>query len=242
MTVIRKIISGGETGAERAALDVAIELGIPHGGWVPMKREAEDGPLPEKYNLEEMQTPGYPAHKVRNIKKSDGTLIVAYGRLRGESAYCRRMALMYHRPWVHVDLTRANTFIAAHDVLDWTLENTIEILHVTGPAANKDLRIYGATARLLKALFQLAEIKESLPPPERFYPDLPRTFERVERIIPEPRPTDNVGADSQIPHKEKSLRDIHKVGETLSGNVLVELSPELWKRLLTLLSEDLEWP
>ena len=240
--VIRKIISGGETGAERAALDVAIELGIPHGGWVPMKREAEDGPLPERYNLEEMQTPGYPAHKVRNILHSDGTLIVAYGRLAGESAYCRRMAIMYHRPWLHVDLMRENTFIAAHDVLDWTLENTVQVLHVTGPAASKDLRIYGATGRLLKALLQLAEIKESLPLPERFYPNLPRTFEKVEGFIPEPSPTDKVGADSHIPHKGKPLRDIHKVGETLSGNVLVELSPELWKRLLTLLSEDLEWP
>jgi hypothetical protein len=59
--MIKKIISGGQTGADRAALDVAIKLNIPHGGWIPKGRKTEDGTLPEKYQLKEMPTSSYPA-------------------------------------------------------------------------------------------------------------------------------------------------------------------------------------
>mgnify|MGYP006305357071 FL=1 len=58
--MLQKIISGGQTGADRAGLDVAIELGIPHGGWIPKGRKAEDGVLPDKYHLQEMPTSSYP--------------------------------------------------------------------------------------------------------------------------------------------------------------------------------------
>jgi len=94
------------------------------------------------------------------------------------------MALMYHRPWLHVDLTRANTFVSAEGILQWIEANAIEILHVTGPKGSEDPRIYDATAKLLKVFFLLAEIKESVPPAERVDPDLPKTVEEaVERLI-----------------------------------------------------------
>ena len=65
--MIEKIISGGQTGADRAALDVALKLGIPHGGWIPKGRIAEDGPLPEIYRLNEMPTDSYEARRVSII-------------------------------------------------------------------------------------------------------------------------------------------------------------------------------
>jgi len=96
--VIDKIISGGQTGADRAALDAAIELDIPHGGWIPKGRKTEDGGLPEKYHLKEMPTGSYAARTEQNVIDSDGTLIVSHGKLNGGSALTRRLAKKHKRP------------------------------------------------------------------------------------------------------------------------------------------------
>ena len=77
--MIKMIISGGQTGADRAALDVAIEHNFPHGGWIPKGRLTEDGPLPEKYLLKEMPTDSYPRRTEQNVIDSDGTLIISRG-------------------------------------------------------------------------------------------------------------------------------------------------------------------
>ena len=87
--MIKRIISGGQTGADRAALDVAIKLGIPHGGWIPKGRRTEDGSLPVKYQLEEMPTASYPKRTERNVLGSDGTPIISHGKLVGGSAVTR---------------------------------------------------------------------------------------------------------------------------------------------------------
>lgn len=79
--MIKKIISGGQTGADRAALDAAIKLEIPHGGWVPKGRKAEDGVIPEKYQLQEMPTAKYPERTENNVLHSDATLILTHGPL-----------------------------------------------------------------------------------------------------------------------------------------------------------------
>jgi len=79
--MLTKIISGGQTGADRAALDAAIDLGIPHGGWIPKGRNAEDGTLPDKYQLQEMPTASYPKRTEQNVIDSDGTLILSHGNL-----------------------------------------------------------------------------------------------------------------------------------------------------------------
>ena len=81
--MIAKIISGGQTGADRAALDVAMSLGIPHGGWVPRGRLTEAGALPDKYVMDETISADYAERTERNVTDSDGTLIVAFGRLAG---------------------------------------------------------------------------------------------------------------------------------------------------------------
>ena len=90
--MIKKIISGGQTGADRAALDVAIKLDIPHGGWVPKGRKTESGPLPERYQFQEMGTRGYAERTEQNVLDSDGTLILSHGKLTGGSALTLRLA------------------------------------------------------------------------------------------------------------------------------------------------------
>jgi Circularly permutated YpsA SLOG family len=79
--MIRKIISGGQTGADRAGLDFAIETGLEHGGYVPRGRKAEDGRIDERYNLIELSNSSYPARTKRNIEKSDGTVIFSLERV-----------------------------------------------------------------------------------------------------------------------------------------------------------------
>jgi len=84
--MLQKIISGGQTGADRAALDFAIGFDIPHGGWIPKGRKTEDGVLPDKYKLKEMPTASYPKRTEKNVLDSDGTLILSHGKLTGGSA------------------------------------------------------------------------------------------------------------------------------------------------------------
>ena len=160
--MLKKIISGGQTGADRAALDFAIKMDIPHGGWVPKGRLAEDGPLPPKYNLKEMRTKIYARRTEKNVVESDGTLIVSHGRLTGGSHYTMDMAILHEKPWLHIDLTKKSILEAAQKVIDWTLDNRIEILNVAGPRASKDPKIYRAVFELLETVYYIAIAEENV--------------------------------------------------------------------------------
>ncbi len=93
--MIEKIISGGQTGADRAALDVAIKLGIPHGGWIPKCRPTENGRLPDKYKLKEMPNKSYPKRTEQNVIDSDGALIITHGKLTGVSKLTQKHVKNY---------------------------------------------------------------------------------------------------------------------------------------------------
>ena len=161
--MIKKIISGGQTGADRAALDVAMKFGIPHGGWIPKGRKTEHGSLPDKYQLKEMSSASYPKRTEQNVVDSDGTLILSHGVLNGGSAYTRKMAVLHNRTWLHVDLNTANRFEAAKTISSWILRHNIETLNVAGPRASKDPHIYQATVDVLKTAFHLNLIETATP-------------------------------------------------------------------------------
>ena len=153
--MLRKIISGGQTGVDRAALDVAMRLGIAHGGWVPKGRLAEDGPLPAGYLLQEMPTEEYAARTEKNVLDSDGTLIISRGRPTGGTDYTRRMALKHGKQLLHIDLalgqrpSQAGSLIAS-----WIEMNRIETLNVAGPRASGDPAIYDEAATILAHAFR----------------------------------------------------------------------------------------
>ena len=149
-----KIISGGQAGADRAALDYAIEFNIPYGGWVPKGRKTEDGTLPDKYKLQEMPTSDYSKRTEKNILAADGTLIVSYGRLTGGSALTQFLSEKRNKPFIHVDFNRVSIDEASKAVRIWLEKNQIETLNVAGPRARKDPAIYEATRRLLEAVFR----------------------------------------------------------------------------------------
>lgn len=85
--LVKKIVSGGQTGADRGALDAAIALAIPHGGWCPKGRRTEDGAIPSKYELTETPATNYQARTKRNVEESDGTVILTRGPLEGGSLF-----------------------------------------------------------------------------------------------------------------------------------------------------------
>jgi hypothetical protein len=160
---INKIISGGQTGADQAALDAAIKLGIPYGGWIPKGRKTENGPLPDKYQLVEMPTANDPKRTKKNIVESDGTLILSHGDLSGDPVLTKENAEGLGRPCFVIDFNTINTFQAAMKVVNWIRENGIRILNVTGPRASKDPRIYKATMDLISSIYHLDKIHDNMP-------------------------------------------------------------------------------
>ena len=151
--MLKRIISGGQTGVDRAALDAAIRMGIPHGGWIPKGRRTEEGPLPERYKLDEMPTDSYPERTEKNVVDSDGTLMISRGAPQGGTDYTRKMALRHGRQMLHIDFAlHRNPLDAASLVTSWLKMHNIEVLNVAGPRASTDPEIYGAALALLTHL------------------------------------------------------------------------------------------
>ncbi len=148
--MLKKIISGGQTGVDRAALDAAIRMGISHGGWIPKGRLTEDGTLPETYHLDEMETDSYPERTEKNVVASDGTLIISRSPLTGGTEYTRKMVLKHGKQMLHIDpALHVNLLGAASLVSSWIEMQRIETLNVAGPRASKDPDIYGQTLGIL---------------------------------------------------------------------------------------------
>lgn len=148
--MLKKIVSGGQTGVDRAALDAAIRMGIPHGGWIPKGRITEEGPLPDRYHLQEMPTESYPARTEKNVVDSDGTLIISRGVPEGGTDYTRKMALRHGKQMLHIDLSMySNPLDAASLVSSWIQMHNIETMNVAGPRASKNPTIYNDALALL---------------------------------------------------------------------------------------------
>lgn len=129
---LEKIVSGGQTGVDRAALDVAIYLEIPHGGWCPLGRRAEDGTIPETYLLRETTHRDYSVRTERNIIDSDGTLILFRYRTTGGTDLTRKLALKHRRPLICIDLENQSDDVLERVCL-WIEEHQIDVLNIAGP-------------------------------------------------------------------------------------------------------------
>jgi hypothetical protein len=148
--IFTRIISGGQTGVDRAALDIARELGLPSGGWCPKGRRAEDGPINSAYPLEETESSSYPVRTEKNVLDSDGTLILTRGKPKGGTALTRRLARDASKPYLIINLfDEENPRI----VLEWGRRNKISLLNVAGPRESEAPGIYGQASRFLKKVF-----------------------------------------------------------------------------------------
>ena len=150
--MLKKIISGGQTGVDRGALDAALKHGIDCGGWCPEGREAEDGVIPEKYPLVEVPGGSYKHRTLQNIMGSDGTVIIYFGDLEGGTEettfYCMKKGMPYKLiDLKEVDLERAKKLVA-----EFIEAREIETLNVAGPRASRVEKAYDYTFGLLDTL------------------------------------------------------------------------------------------
>lgn len=152
-----RVMAGGQTGVDRAALDAARNLGLAAEGWCPQGRWAEDGVVPERYALRE--TPGRdPAERTDwNVRDSDATLILHRGRLAGGSAFAAACARRHGRPLLIRDLTAP---VDALGIVRWLQANRVRTLHCAGPRESEAPGIQAQTEPLLHALFAVWALPE----------------------------------------------------------------------------------
>ncbi len=145
-TGVIRVISGAQTGVDRAALDVAMELGYQHGGWVPRGRRAEDGRLDYRYKMQETRSWKYHTRTRYNVRDSDGTLILHDGPISGGTELTRQLAHQAGKPHMLVDFDDNPDPLK---VQAWLRENNIVVLNVAGPRASTLEGVYGSTYRFL---------------------------------------------------------------------------------------------
>ena len=151
--MLQKIISGGQTGADRAGLDAAIDTGIEYGGWIPRGRQAEDGIVPEKYTaLQELAKGGYSKRTEQNVIDSDGTIIFSFGKLTGGSELTRQVADKHKKPCLHIDLSRDQN--PETMIKDWLVKWDIRVLNVAGARESKSPGIYKSVYDVLTAVLK----------------------------------------------------------------------------------------
>lgn len=169
MTLV-KLVSGGQTGVDRAALDAALAAGfirrclthslrsgppsgrspargavVPCGGWAPGDRMAEDGVIPERYPLTALPKAGYRQRTRQNVVDSDGTAIMYFKSLKGGTRLTRNLCALEKKPYLLVDAERLSVAEAVRAVRGFIEEHRIAVLNVAGPRASGWKEGYGFT-------------------------------------------------------------------------------------------------
>ena len=148
-----KIISGGQTGADRGGLDAAMDLGIPHGGACPKGRRAEDGVIPGKYKLSETRSTRYAERTEKNVLASEATVVFTYGPPEGGSALTLALARRHGKPFLHVDLEKLDEKAAVRALQAWIREHDVAILNVAGSRESKAAGLERLVWRIVKTAY-----------------------------------------------------------------------------------------
>ena len=160
MTLLEKIVSGGQTGADRAALDFAIEHGIPHGGWCPKGRKSEDGPIDLRYQLKETPSSGYAQRTEWNVRDSDGTVVFSIApQLAGGSKKAENFARRHHRPILHLWRDSGPPFPEVA-LLQFILDQDVKVLNVAGPRASEEPEIAAFVTQVLEKVFEAPTVEQ----------------------------------------------------------------------------------
>lgn len=159
--MIEKIVSGGQTGVDRAALDSAIFAHIQHSGWCPRGRKAEDGIIPDKYNLQETESDEYSVRTKLNILDSDGTLIFVPStpiKVTDGTILTIKEVFEKNKPFMIIDLSKYNE--TKLQIINWINKNNIKILNIAGPRESQAPGIYQAVLNFLPSILQFANNEE----------------------------------------------------------------------------------
>lgn len=162
-TMLEKIVSGGQTGVDRAALDAAIKLGVPHGGWCPKGRKAEDGKLADCYELVETESDEYSERTKHNIRDSDGTLIIVAStpiKVTDGTILTINEVKEKAKPYLIVDLSEKDKI--NEKIAYWIRDNNIKILNIAGPRESQSPGIYESSSKIFLELLNMLEIKKGI--------------------------------------------------------------------------------
>ena len=154
-----RIFSGGQSGVDRAALDVALRRQVPCGGWCPRGRRAEDGVIPARYPVSELATDSYDARTEKNVRAADGTVIIYFGRLRGGTEDTLRHCLEQRAPYLLIDGHEVAACRAAERIEQFCRELSAQTLNFAGPRASEAPEAYGYTVGALERFLVLARLQ-----------------------------------------------------------------------------------
>ena len=149
-----KIISGAQTGVDRAALDAALACGVEAGGWCPQGRVAEDGTIPGKYPVKELPESGYRQRTKQNVLDSDGTLIIYFDSPFGGTKLTISFCIEKMKPYLLIDAEKVSVYRAVSKVESFIAQHSIDTLNVAGPRASGEKRAYDYAKRVVQGVFQ----------------------------------------------------------------------------------------
>lgn len=155
-----KIISGGQTGADRAALDWAIHNNIPHGGWCPAGRKAEDGVIPPIYNLKETESPDYPPRTKKNLMEADATVVFTLnGKFDRGTALTVRLLNQFRKPYIVITNLEGEEN-AARKLDEFLQKTSPKILNIAGPRQSFQKEVYNFTVKVLNKSHWLSTLRQ----------------------------------------------------------------------------------
>jgi len=152
--MLKKIISGGKPGVELAALDAAIRLNIPHGGWCYRNRKTDGGVLPEHYNVKEIENPSYFERLEKNVIDSEGTVVLTYGQMVVGSKAVKDVADKCNKPLLNVNLDGHSLDQTVTLIRKWMTEHEIDTIYFTGSKTGRGpgTKIYDEVIQIIEGV------------------------------------------------------------------------------------------